>query len=88
MVPPIRISMSREVSATVHPSVKRIVHRPQPLLHQLKHVPALQLRVVLGDGLLDLGQEALAADATDALPMGLAPFSGSATGHARAGRDA
>ncbi len=40
-----------------------IVLKPEPLLHQLKHVATLQLSVPLGDGLLALGQEALATEA-------------------------
>jgi len=34
--------------------------------------------VLVGDGLLDLGQDTLAAEATDALPMGLAANPGPA----------
>ncbi len=41
-------------------------------------VATLHLGVLFGDGLLDLGQDTLSAEAPDALPMGLAPFSGSA----------
>ena len=51
---------------------------PDPFLHELEHVAPLQLRVLLGDGLLDLRQDALAADAAHALPMVLAAFSGAA----------
>ena len=42
--------------------MKGIILRPEPLAHEIKHLPTLQLRVLLSDGLLDLGQEALAAD--------------------------
>ncbi len=37
-------------------SVREIVLQPEPLLHQLKHVTALHLGVLLGDGLLDLSE--------------------------------
>ncbi len=47
--------------------MREIVLRPEPLTHQIEHVTALQLRVLLRDGLLQLGEEALAAEAADAL---------------------
>ncbi len=60
-------------------SVLTIVLKPEPLLHQLEHVTALHLRVVFGNGLLQLGEEALAAEATHTrLTMVLAAGSGSA----------
>ncbi len=43
-------------------SVREIVLQPEPLLHQLEHVSTLHLRMLLRDGLLDLGQQALPAD--------------------------
>ncbi len=56
-----------------------IVLKPEPLLHQLEHVAPLHLRVVLRDGLLQLGEEALPAEATHTgLAMGLAALPGSA----------
>ncbi len=56
-----------------------IVLKPELLLHQLEHVTALHLRVVLRDGLLQLGEEALAAEAAHArLTVVLAAGSGSA----------
>ncbi len=62
-----------------HASMNPLIHRPQPLLNQLKHVTALQLRVLLGDGLLQLEEEALAAEAAHTrLTMVLAAGSGSA----------
>ena len=44
-------------------SVREIVLQPEPLLHQVKHVATLQLRVLLRDGFLQLGEEALPAEA-------------------------
>ncbi len=59
--------------------MREIVHPPEPLLNEIKHVTALHLGVLFGNGLLQLGQEALPSDATHTrLPMGLAPFAGSA----------
>ncbi len=64
-------------SARAGASVREIVLQPEPLLHQLEHVATLQLWVLLGDGLFDLRQDALLADATHAgLSMVLAAFSG------------
>ncbi len=40
-----------------------IVLKPEALLHQLEHVATLQLGVLFGSGLLQLGEEALAAEA-------------------------
>ena len=60
-------------------SVREIVLQHEPILHQLEHVAPLQLRVLLGDGFLQLGEEALAAEATyTRLSMVLAACSGSA----------
>ncbi len=51
----------------------------QALLHQLKDLPTIQLRVLLSDGLLQLEEEALAAEATHTrLTMVRAARSGSA----------
>ncbi len=58
-------------------SVLTILLKPDPLLHQLEHVATLQLGVFLRDGLLQLGEEALAAEATHTgLTTVLAAFSG------------
>ena len=60
-------------------SVGEILLNPEPLLHQLEHVATLQLGVFLRDGLLQLGEEALAAEtAHTGLPMLLAAFPGPA----------
>ncbi len=59
--------------------MREIGLKPEPLLHQLKHVTALQLGVFLGDGLLQLGEETLAAEAAHTrLTVVLAAFAGSA----------
>ncbi len=59
--------------------MREIILQPEPLLHQLEHVAPLQLRVLLGDGLLQLEEEALTAEATyTRLSMVLAAGSGSA----------
>ncbi len=59
--------------------MREIVLKPEPLLHQLKHLPTLQLGVLLGDSLLDLGQKALTADtAHTRLAMVLTALPGSA----------
>ncbi len=59
--------------------MNHVLYCAQPLLHQLKHVAPLQLRVFLRDGLLQLGQEALTADATHTrLTMVRAAFPGPA----------
>ncbi len=59
--------------------MKPLVHCPEPLAHELEHVTAFHLGVLLGDGLLQLGEEALTAEATHTrLTVVLAPFSGSA----------
>ncbi len=59
--------------------MKGLVHRPEPLTHEIEHVTALHLGMLLRDGLLQLGEEALAAEATHTrLTMVLAAFSGSA----------
>ncbi len=61
--------------------MREIVLQPEPLLHQLEHVTPLQLGVFLRDGLLQLGEEALSAEATHTgLTVVLAAFSGSAMG--------
>ena len=44
--------------------MREILIKPEPFLHQLEHVTALHLRVVLSDCLLQLEEEALAAEAT------------------------
>ncbi len=51
-------------------SVREIVLRPEPLLHQLEHVTALHLGMVLRDGLLHLSEVTLAADPRQALSCG------------------
>ncbi len=57
--------------------MREILIKPEPSLHQLEHVATLQLRVLLGDGLLDLSKETRPADATHTrLTMVLAAFSG------------
>ena len=38
--------------------MREIVLRPEPFLHELEHVTALHLRVLLGNGLLGLGKAA------------------------------
>ena len=43
--------------------MREIVLQPEPLLHQVKYVATLQLRVLLRDGFLQLGEEALPAEA-------------------------
>ncbi len=48
-------------------SVNHLIHSQEPLPHQLNHVTPLHLRVLLGDGLLQLEEEALAADTRQAL---------------------
>ncbi len=59
-------------------SVNPLVLRPEPLLHQLKHIAPLDLRVLLSDGLLQLEEEALTAEATyTRLSMVLAALLGS-----------
>ncbi len=50
--------------------MREIVLRPEPLLHQLEHVTALHLGMVLRDGLLHLSEVTLAADPRQALSCG------------------
>ncbi len=59
--------------------MREIVLQPEPLLHQLKYVATLQIRVLLRDGFLQLGEEALAAEAAHTrLTVMFAACSGSA----------
>ncbi len=59
--------------------MSRLVLIHQPFLHQLEHVTALHLGVLFGNGLLQLSEEALAAEAGHTgLAMVLAACSGSA----------
>ncbi len=56
-----------------------IVLKPEPLLHQLEHVTALHLGVLLRDGLLQLGEVTLPAVAAyTRLTVVLAALPGSA----------
>ncbi len=48
--------------------MREILLKPKPLLHQLEDLPSVELRVLLGGGLLNLCQDALLADATYEVP--------------------
>ncbi len=59
-------------------SVREILIKPEPFLHQLEHVTALHLGMLLRNGLLQLGEVTLAAVASHTgLPMLLAALPGS-----------